>query len=58
MARDVAQYVENKGLTTRGIDVLSLIEKDVSMFHIEEIFGPKFFLNGYRYDTKFFAPMV
>jgi hypothetical protein len=46
------------GLTTRGIDVLSLIEKYVPTFHIEEVFGPKISKNGYRFDTKVFAPMV
>jgi hypothetical protein len=46
------------GLTTRGIDVLSLIEKYMPMFHIAEGSGPKFSKNGYRFDTKVFAPMV
>jgi hypothetical protein len=58
MAHDVAWYVENMGLTTKGIDFLSLIKIDVPMFHIEEVFGPKFSKNGYRYDMKVFAPMV
>jgi len=46
------------GLTTRSIDVLSLIEKYVPTFHIEEVSRPKFSKNGYRFDTKVFVPMV
>jgi hypothetical protein len=45
MACDVALYVENMGLTRRGIDVLSLTKKDVPTFHIEELFGPKISIN-------------
>ncbi len=58
MARDVAWYVENMGLTIGGTNVLSLTKKDVPMLHIKEVFGPKISKNGYRYDTKVFAPMV
>ncbi len=58
MAHDVAQYVAKMGLTTRGIDVLSLVEKDVPTFQIEEVFGPKVSKNGYKYDKKVFAPMA
>ncbi len=57
MARDVAWYVD-MGLTIGSNDVLNLIKKDVPTFHIEKVFGPKFSKNGYRYDWKFFAPMV
>ncbi len=52
MAHDVAWYVKKMGLTTRGIDVLILAEKDVPISQIEEIFGPKFSKNGHRYDRK------
>ncbi len=46
------------GLTTGGIDVLSLIQKDVPTSQIEEVFGPKISKNGYRYDKKVYAPVV
>jgi hypothetical protein len=55
MAHDVAWYVENMGLATRGIDILSLTKRNVPMSRIEEVFGSKISKNGYRYDRKVFT---
>ncbi len=34
---------------------MSLPKKDVPTSHIEEVFGPKFSKNGYRYDKIVFV---
>jgi hypothetical protein len=52
MAHDVVGFVENRGLMTRRIDVLSLMDEKVSIHQIEEVFGPKVSKNGYRYDKN------
>jgi hypothetical protein len=52
MAREVIWYVENMGLATRKIGILSLTKKDVPTSRIEEVFGPKILKNGYIYDRK------
>jgi len=52
MACDVAWYVENMGLATKGIVILSLTKRDVLTSQIEKVFGPKISKNGYRYDRK------
>lgn len=42
MALDVAQYVENKRLKTKGIDVLSLIKKECQFHRLKKCLIPKF----------------
>ncbi len=42
----------NRGLITRRIDVLSLINEEVPTYQIEEVFGPNVSKNGYKYDKK------
>jgi hypothetical protein len=58
MVHDVAWYVESMGLTIGGIDILSLIKRDVLMSQIEEVFGSKTSKNGYRYDRKVFIQVA
>jgi hypothetical protein len=58
MTHDVAWYVDNMGLATRGIDILSLTHIDVPTSQIEEVFGPKISKNGYRYDRKVFIQVA
>ncbi len=58
MAFHIAWYVENKDLETKGVDILILIEKEMPTSQIEEVFGPKFSKNGYRYDKRVFAKVV
>ncbi len=58
MVCDVAWYVKKMGLITKGVDVLSLAQKDVPTSQIEEVFGPKISKNKYRYDRKVFALVV
>jgi hypothetical protein len=41
IALDVAWYVENKSLKTRGIDVISIMKKEVPSLQIKKVFGPK-----------------
>jgi hypothetical protein len=50
MALNVAWYVENKSLKTRGIDVINLMKKRCHLHKSKKRLGPK---NGYRYDRKF-----
>jgi hypothetical protein len=58
MVRDVAWNVENMGLVTWRIDILSLTKRNVPISQIEEVFRPNLFLNGYRYDRNVFTQVA
>jgi hypothetical protein len=52
MSRDIDWFVQSMGLATKGVDVLSLTNYEVPTQEIEDFFGLKVFLNGYRYDKR------
>ncbi len=52
MSHDIDWFVQNKGLATGGVDVLSLTNYDIPTQEIEDFFGLKVSKNGYMYDKK------